>query len=137
LRPDFRRSLHSWKGLMPRFHLRALMIAVLAAAIALGIGMALKRRSGHYQQLYLAQTLEASRLVDEMHSARGKASIARLMRRAHWHNLVGAEYHSIASCPWQLDRSDPASLACPCSKCGGRYPGGVVDDDWPIDFASP
>jgi hypothetical protein len=122
---------------MRRIRLKTLMIAILAVALLLGVGMALKRRSSRNYRLYVEQTLEARRLADQMSQAPDKAAIARLLRRAHWHNWVGAEYHKIASSPWQTFEPDPTSVACDCSHCGGRYRGGVINDDVPLDFASP
>ena len=122
---------------MRKIRLKTLMIAVLAVALLLGAGMALKRRSSRNYRRYLDQTLEVRRLTDQMHEAPDKAAIARLLRRAHWHNWVGCEYLKIASIPWRLSEPDPASVACYCSHCGGRYRGGVINDEVPLDFASP
>jgi hypothetical protein len=122
---------------MRRIRLKTLMIAVLVIALLFGAGMALKRRSERNYRRYHDQTLEARRLTDQMHEAPDKAAIARLLRRAHWHNWVGAEYHKIALSPWQTFEPDPARVACHCTHCRGRYRGGVISDDVPIDFASP
>jgi hypothetical protein len=120
---------------MRRIRLKTLMIAILAIALLLGAGMALKRRSSRYYQLHLEHILEARRLSGEFRP--DKAGIARLLRRAHWHNHVGWSYRNLADIPWRFDVIDPASVACRCRHCRGRYPGGVINDDVPLDFASP
>jgi hypothetical protein len=112
---------------MKRMRLRTLMLVVLAIALMLGLGIGLRRRSSRFDRLSFAQSREASRLENQLMKVPEPADVDQILRRVHWHDTVAARYRQLAGRPWLLSEPDPATVACECSTCRGRYPGGGRD----------
>jgi hypothetical protein len=103
------------------------MIAVLALALLMGLGLGLRRRASRFDRLSLAQSGKANGLENKLVGATDGAEVDLILRKVHWHDSVAARYRQIASSPWILGEPDPSTIACECSACRGRYPGGGRD----------
>ncbi len=103
------------------------MIAVLAFALMMGLGLGLRHRASRFDRLSLAQSGKANGLENKLTVATDGAEVDKILRKVHWHDSVAAKYRQLASRPWLLAEPDPATVACECSACQGRYPGGGRD----------
>lgn len=97
--------------------LRLLMAAIALLAIALGVGIALHRRSARFTELALAYEREADRLQGEFLDPPGpfeSSTVQAIGERMHQKAYVADEYRRAASRPWVLADPDPNKIVCLC-----------------------
>lgn len=102
----------------PRIKLRALMILIAIAGLALG----LHRRSRRLDRLSLVYSTQASNLENTLIGPDGTTRTApqtddqvdAILDRVHWNDSVAFEYRKAATRPWLPFDPDPRSIVCAC-----------------------
>lgn len=109
---------------MKGMRLNTLLIVVLVIALMLGVGIGLKRWAWRFDRLSLAESGKAGGQESGLLNAPTPSEVERILRETHWHDAIASKYRRLAERPWLLSEPDPATIACECYACRGRYPGG-------------